>query len=203
MASIRKIETATGYTYAVQYRDKRNRATTKRGFATRREAEAFKTSLEHSLLTGAFVDPKAGRATFESVGTPWLAAHAAHVRPSTYRADESAWRMHVMPKWGHVRLDAIRHSDVQSWVADMHLAGRSLTIIKRSHGLLAGVLKSAVRDRRIFDNPAESIRFPKKQPSKRDFLTREQVDLLAKSIFFWSSRAACTSCSARALNSFD
>lgn len=49
----------------------------------------------------------------------------------------------------------------------------------RAHGVLAGILDVAVRDRRLTDNPARGIRLHRKTSARRPYLSDEQVELLA------------------------
>lgn len=49
----------------------------------------------------------------------------------------------------------------------------------RAHGVLASILDSAVKDRRIHSNPARGIRLPRKVPKARAYLSHQQVGALA------------------------
>jgi Arm DNA-binding domain len=69
MATISKYETAGGATlYRVRYRTPDNRQTDKRGFATKRAAEAFAASVEVSKLKGEYVSPSSARVTLGELG---------------------------------------------------------------------------------------------------------------------------------------
>ena len=66
MATIERYETTSGTTrYRVRYRTPDRRQTDKRGFKTKRDAEAFANQLEVDKRRGAYVAPAAGR------GRPW------------------------------------------------------------------------------------------------------------------------------------
>lgn len=41
------------------------------------------------------------------------------VKPSGFRSYESAWRVHIAPRWGTSRIAEVRFSDVQAWVAEL------------------------------------------------------------------------------------
>src|SRR5260370_5898328 len=47
--------------------------------------------------------PALGRATVAELATDWLARKQSKA-PSHYRMLESAWRVHVQPRWGAVRV---------------------------------------------------------------------------------------------------
>ena len=62
MASIEKYETSRGATrYAVRYRKPDRTTTMKRGFTTKKSAEAFANTVEVSKLMGTYVAPALGR----------------------------------------------------------------------------------------------------------------------------------------------
>jgi integrase len=127
------------------------------------------------------VDAGTARATIGELGALWL-ANQSHLKPSSFRPVESAWRRHVRPVWGERRVGTIRHSEVQTWVTAL-AAGNgkplSATMVRRAYGVLASILETAVRDRRILSNPAKDISLPKKTNKPRRYLTHGQVQLLA------------------------
>jgi integrase len=77
-----------------------------------------------------------------------------------------------------VPIGAIRYSDVRAWVTELS-SSRGATTVIRAYGILASVLDTAVRDRRIPENPARGIKLPRKRPKRRVYLTHAQVDQLA------------------------
>lgn len=64
MATISRYETASGATlWRVRYRTPDRRQTDKRGFKTKRDAEAFAATVEVSKLKGEYVAPALGKIT--------------------------------------------------------------------------------------------------------------------------------------------
>jgi site-specific recombinase XerC len=101
------------------------------------------------------------------------------VKPSTQARYESLLRVHVMPTWGPVPLNAITHSGVGGWVAGLTTARLAPASVRRAHRVLSLLLSSAVKDNRIARNPADGVSLPhSSQPHKR-YLTHEQVAMLA------------------------
>ncbi len=181
MGSIHAYETARGKRYRVQYRTPEHDLTGKRGFRTKHDAELFLASVEVAKARGEFVDARASRSTISALGVEWL-ANQHHLKPSSLRPVEIAWRLHVEPKWGGRRVGEIRHSEVQNWVTAFTRGDgkpRSATTVLRAYGVLAGILDTAVMDRRIPSNPARGVHLPRKLKGKHKYLTHEQVDLLA------------------------
>lgn len=179
MGSVYPYTTAAGARrYRILYRRPDNTQTTERGFTTKKAAELRLAEVEVSKGRGEYVDPADARATIRTLGTDWLATRSADLKPSVYRSTESTWRIHVEPKWGRRSIGSIRHSEIQTWVADLANT-RSATTVRRAHEILAGILEVAVRDRRITRNVARSIKLPRKVRKKRAYLTHEQVAQLA------------------------
>lgn len=177
MATISAYNTATGKRYRVRYRKPDRSQTDKRGFKTKREAELFAAEIEVAKARGEFIDATAARATIAGLGAEWLATQT-HLKPSTARVIEGAWRIHVAPVWADRSVADIRHSEVQTWVTNLSTS-KSATVVRRAHGVLSSILERAEKDRRIAANPARGINLPRKVPKKRVYLTHGQVALLA------------------------
>jgi integrase len=76
------------------------------------------------------------------------------------------------------RVDEVRYSQVQAWVTQL-AERRGATSVLRAHGVLAGILDVAVKDRRLSINPARGMNLPRKTKKERAYLTVEEVELLA------------------------
>ncbi|MCW4458791.1 site-specific integrase [Microbacterium sp. MPKO10] len=178
MGSAYSYDTKSGKRWEARYRKPDGKTARKGGFARKRDAEAYIASVEVSKLQGSYIAPSDAQATIGALGADWLAAHKTAVKPSTYHSDESAWRIHVEPKWGERRVGSIRHTEISAWVAELS-DSKSPTTVKRVHGVLASILDGAVRDRRISANPARDVKTPRKTSKPRAYLTHRQVERLA------------------------
>jgi integrase len=184
VATIEPYETKQGRRYRVLYRTPERRQTTKRGFTTKRDAERFARTIEVSKDRGEFINPADSAAAVGELGAGWIKTQT-HLKASSYRPVESAWRIHVEPRWGSVKLSDIRSSAVQQWVSEMTTgdgAGRKpkagATVI-RNYGVLAAILDEAVKDRRLLSNPARGVSLPRKAKKAHIYLSHEQVHLMA------------------------
>lgn len=183
MGTIEAYETAGGRRYRVRYRKPDHSQTDKRGFRTKREAEQFLVSVESQKNAGTYLDPSSARISVGELGAEWL-ARQTHLKPSSRVAIESAWRLHVLPRWGSVAVGQLRFSAVQAWVSDLATGAgsgraKSAALVLRAHGILAAILDTAVRDHRIGANPARGVDLPRKVPREHRYLTHEQVHDLA------------------------
>lgn len=154
MATIEPYETSGGKRYQVRYRTPKRTQTKKRGFRTKREAEQFAASVEVQKYRGEFISHQAGQTTIGELGPGWLVRQNAHLKPSSLKALEVGWRVHIEPRWRDVRVCDISRTSIQDWVAGLG-NDRSATTVKRAYGVLSSILDDAVDDRRIIANPAK------------------------------------------------
>ena len=185
MATIERYETSTGATrWRVRYRTPDRRQTDKRGFRTKRDAEAFAATLEAAKLRGEYVSPAHARITVDQLGPAWLERKRGHLKPSGYMVMEAAWRLRVQPRWGRVALGDIRPTAVQQWITDLTrgTAGTKpvgASVVRRTHYVLSSILSDAVRDNLITHNPAADVKLPRTSRKRPVYLTHEQVGDLA------------------------
>lgn len=177
MATIEAYETKAGKRYRVRCRTPDRRQTDKRGFKTKRDAERFARTVEVSKDRGEWIDPADARATIGDLGAVWI-ENRSNLKPSTYRSVESAWRVHVEPRWGTKQVSEVRFSEVEAWAGELARAKSPSTVL-RAHGVLLSILEGAVRDRRILSNPAAGVALPRKQRRPHMYLSHEQLHALA------------------------
>ncbi|HEX4058125.1 MAG TPA: site-specific integrase [Galbitalea sp.] len=177
MGSIEAYQTDRGKRYRVRYRDPEHAQRLRAGFETKHSAEEFLAAITVSKSRGEYVDPADARVTLSALAAEWL-ENQSHLKPSSARPLEIAWRRQVAPRWANVRISDVRFSNVQAWVTQLS-AERSASTVIRAYGVLAALLDVAVRDRRILSNPARGVKLPRKVGKEKVYLTHEQVDLLA------------------------
>lgn len=170
--------------YRVRYRTPENRQTDKRGFARKRDAEAFAATVEVKKLTGEYVAPSLGKVTIGELGPEWLERQKGHMKPSGFRTYDSAWRNHVQPRWSDTKIGEVKFTEVQAWVTELSLK-LSASLVANCYSVLARILDDAVEDRLIAVNRARGanrkrgINLPKRTKGKNVYLTRNQLGQLA------------------------
>lgn len=181
VATVESYATGAGVRYMVRYRKPNGVQTKKRGFTTKAAAKAFGTKIENAKLDGLFIDPAKARVTIGDLGPAWLKRQASRTKPSGHRAVESAWRIHVEPRWSDETIGSIVHTDVADWLTELtDERGLGATVVHTCHSILARILDDAVSDGRIAKNPARGVKLPaRKRKAKHKYLTHEQVDQLA------------------------
>ncbi|WP_018296513.1 site-specific integrase [Corynebacterium lubricantis] len=191
MASIKKYKAArakNGYAWRVQYRSPDGKNRTKQGFKTKDEAQAWADSNATATRDGSWIDPALGKVTVGDLAATWKKSWA-HLKPATKSINESTWRMHVEPEWGHRQIKSIRKSEVQVWLGGIKkfTSGTnpepteepaSPTTVRNCHMVLAQILDLAVDDRMIASNPARGVKLPAKGAPVKAYLTADQLSML-------------------------
>jgi integrase len=152
-----------------------------RHFARKIDAQRWLDEVTAAVVTGQYVDPKAGRITFRAYAEQWRQAQVH--RPSSEAHVEGMLRRHVYPTFGDRQMMTILPSEVQAWVrllgtTDRRVKRRALApeTISVLHSVVSAIMRSAVRDRKIIANPCEGTRLPTKDRKPVIPLTTEQVD---------------------------
>lgn len=130
-----------------------------------------------ALVTGAYVDPRAGDVTFREYAEHWRKARPH--RPSSVAHVETMLRGHAYPAFGDRPLKSVLPSDVQAWVTGLALAPSTVAV---AHGLVAAVFKAAVRDKRLTESPCIDVKLPQREPKPVVPPTTEQVRALAEEV---------------------
>jgi len=177
MGSVNAYDTVAGRRYRVRYRTPGHQQTDKRGFRTKREAELYLASLELSKARGDYVPAARAGVTFETWSEKWIDS-LVQVKPSTLQGYVSITRGRLQPRWGSTSLNAITHSDIQSWISDENSRVSARTV-RSYHRVLSMILKYAIRDGRLSRNPADGIRLPRIRQKKHPYLTHAQLHELA------------------------
>lgn len=177
MATISRYETASGTTrYRVRYRMPDKRQTDKRGFRTKREAEAWSNQLEVDKRRGAYVAPAASRVKLGEYAREWL--NSKHkLKPST-RARYKVVLDTVIAGHSDVAIGDISRQLVREWVADLSVDLAPASVHK-TFGVLRQVLAMAVNENRLAMNPVDGVELPCVTSVEQRFLTLEQLHALA------------------------
>lgn len=159
--------------WRARYRDDAGREHA-RHFPRKVDAQRWLDEVTADVVTGRYVDPRAGRTTFASFVDGWLAAQTTDA--STREAVEVRVRVHLLPTFGPMELRAIRPSTVQAW-----LRGRSEACspryVRTQLATLSAVMSAAVEDGLIHRNPcaSSSVRPPSLPSNRVEPWSREQV----------------------------
>lgn len=159
-----------GMRWRATYVDDASREHSK-SFGRKVDAQRWLDGVTAAVVTGQYVDPKAGLITFRDHAERWRKIQVQ--RPSSRAHVESLLRRHAYPTFGDRQLTSILPSDVQSWVKGLELAPATVGVV---HGIVSTIFKSAIRDRRVAANPCDGTKLPKVQRPQIVPLTTEQVE---------------------------
>lgn len=178
MATIEKYETKAGSArYRVRYRTPDKRQTTKRGFSTKRDAEAWANQLEVDKRRGAYVAPAAGRVKLGEYAQEWLDSKHK-LKPSTRSRYQVVVNTFIADH-AEIALGDINRDLVRGWVADLSRTHAPASVHK-TMGVLRQVLDMAVGDNRLAMNPVDKkVELPAVEAFEQRFLTLEQLHALA------------------------
>ena len=153
-------------------------------FARRRDAERFANVVEIELAQGAWVDPRLGRLTVSEWFERWWPT-VTGLRPTTRARDEASFRTHVVPTFGSTPLGRLDRTRLREWVSELSdpngAALAPATVVKAVQ-VFNKVVRAAVEDRLIAQNPVEKLPVPRISRDEMRFLTPEELWRLADAI---------------------
>jgi integrase len=154
-------------------------------FGRKVDAQRWLDESTAALVTGQFVDPRAGTVPFRDYAEQW---RAMQVHRDTSRAHvETMLRRHAYPTFGSRPIASILPSEVQAWVTQLGTGGEGRRPLAPGtigvvHSLVSGVMKAAVRDRRIVANPCEGTKLPRVERKRVVPPTTEQVQAIREAM---------------------
>lgn len=150
-------------------------------FARKLDAQTWLDGVTTAKGTGSYVDPKAGKITFDEWVEKWSSVQVWELTT----LDQANVAYGSVP-FGSKPLKQITTADVQAWVKSMTRPrqdrpdGLAASTITTRHKFVGMALKAAVRDGLIAKNPAEGIPLPRQRRKAATMVipTPEQVGQL-------------------------
>jgi integrase len=147
-----------GSTWTVMYDeqpadDGKRRQRSKGGFATKREAEQWLTDTLAKMATGSYASPSKV-ALGDFLQHEWLPTVTSTVRPLTAATYESAVRVHIKPRIGSMRLQAVSGGTLNGLYAQLEQAGLGAGTIRLVHAVISRAFRDAERWGRVPRNVA-------------------------------------------------
>lgn len=155
MASISKRDNGK---WRARYRDDAGKEHA-RHFERKVDAQRWLDEVTASVVTGTYVDPKAGKETVRVYAERWRETQVH--RPSTVELVEIVLRRHVYPRLGDRALSSVLPSDIKGVVKFWSLSAAPTTVETR-YRVLTAVFRAALADRRISSSPCVGVTLPRK-----------------------------------------
>ena len=158
--------------WLIQYRytdwQGKRRKSTKRGFATKREAEEW---LRNFLIKQkADFDMK-----FEDFWKMYYADIETRLREHTMRTKKYIVELKILPYFGNKRVNDITAADIRQWQNELIKIGYSPTYLKTINNQLSAIFNYAVRYYDLKSNPcAKAGSMGKSKAEEMDFWTGEE-----------------------------
>ena len=158
--------------WLIQYRytdwQGKRRKSTKRGFATKREAEEW---LRNFLITQkADFDMK-----FEDFWKMYCADMETRLREHTMRTKKYIVELKILPYFGNKRVNDITAADIRQWQNELIKKGYAPTYLKSINNQLAALFNYAVRYYDLRDNPCRKAgSIGKSKADEMDFWTKQE-----------------------------
>ena len=158
--------------WLIQYRytdwQGKRRKSTKRGFATKREAEEW---LRNFLITQkADFDMK-----FEDFWKMYCADMETRLREHTMRTKKYIVELKILPYFGNKRVNDITAADIRQWQNELIKIGYSPTYLKTINNQLSAIFNYAVRYYDLKSNPCvKAGSMGKSKAEEMDFWTGEE-----------------------------
>ncbi|UYG15641.1 site-specific integrase [Brachybacterium huguangmaarense] len=173
MSSIRKRPDGR---WRARYRDEAGKEHA-RHFRRKLDAQRWLDETTTSIVSGMYVDPRAGKITFNGFYREW-AGRQVWTDSTRGTADQA---VESVP-FGGVPLSKIRRAHVEDWVKSMSVtAGERKALapstITTRFSYVSMALRGAVRDKRIAVDPSEGVKLPRRRRADQamQIPTTEQV----------------------------
>lgn len=143
--------------WRARYRDPSGKEHAKH-FDRKVDAQRWLDEQTAAIVTGQYVDPRAGKITLRAYAAGWEAAQVG--RDGTARIIDNALRLHILPAHGDRPMNSLKPSDVQGLVKrlSLELAPGS---VRNIYDVYARLCAAAVDDKVIATSPCRRITLPR------------------------------------------
>jgi integrase len=150
-----------------------------RHFARKVDGQRWLDETTAAVVTGQYVDPKAGKTTVSEYAKAWQGAQVC--RENTARNIDVALRLHVLPYIGARPVGSVRPSDMQALVKTLS-ATLAPGTVREVYKVAGRMFAAAVDDRIIAASPCHRVRLPHDDRPEVVPPTVEQVTALAAAV---------------------
>lgn len=163
--------------YNLYYTDERGKRKTikKRGFRTKREAEAAEDELKVKLRKGEY-NHEGAKSIFRDVMRDWLRDKKSQVKEPTYEVYTYYIEKVILPDLGHLELGKVSPRHIMDFYNKLHDSERLCDEnIQKVHTLINAALKRAYKWGMIGKNVAELVDRPQADVKEREIWSPEEA----------------------------
>jgi integrase len=155
-----------------------------RVFDTRNDALAWDAETRRRRRLGPLGMFDEGKRSVTKLYEEWLATHGQDLAPKTVSIYTGAWRLHVEPFMGEMRLTEVTPLAMERWARKRIADGAGEASIEKAWLVLSSMFARAVVWGWVQQNPVRLAKKPKKKNAKREpvVLTPAQVEAVRSSM---------------------
>jgi integrase len=146
----------------------------KGGFGTKKEAQAFLTRTLTQLEDRSYATPSKTTLS-DFLTSEWLPTAKRRIRPLSFVQYEQIVRLRIIPRLGHMRLQAISGGHLNNFYRELEATGLSASSIRVTHSVLSRAFRDAVRQRKLVRNPVDDADPPAIPESKATAWTASEL----------------------------
>lgn len=151
-------------------------------FRTKRDAEAYLSTVRSDMERGQWVNPVAGKVTLREYSTKWL-EQRPDLRPRTVELYEGELQLHILPVLGGLELAKITPTKVRDWHSALIRADKpGNSTVAKCYWLLHAILNTAVADELLMRNPCAIKGAGQEKAPERPIASIPQVFEIAETI---------------------
>lgn len=134
------------------------------------ELTKFKIEVE----AGEYIAPE--KKTFAAFAEEWQKKFAEkELSPTTLKNDLNRLNKHILPKFGHMRLDQLKTIHIVNFINELRESGLSENTILNIYKVLKSILTCAKEWRLIATNPIDGVKRPKQEKKRMKYLDENEA----------------------------
>lgn len=166
--------------YSFSYKEgNKHKKKLKRGFKTKKEAEAAMIEAKDAMNKGTYIEPS--KTPYKEFMESWLKDKKTNVKKSTYSNYEYLVEKFIDENLGDIELQKITPRDIQSLYNDLKESNRlSSENIRKIHTIINDSLNKAYKWGMISKNPASLVDAPKVIKKEVEVWNQEEINCFLK-----------------------
>ncbi|GIN22789.1 MAG TPA: site-specific integrase [Bacillus bacterium] len=173
MASYKKYQSKSGIRWLVQISLGKDpitgkyKSTTRRGFKTKKEAEAAARAILTQHSRGTFITEN--KITFEEVYNEWMLSEERRLKPSTMHSKAMKFKKHILPYFSKLYIQKISAEYCQDFIDQL---SSKINSFKEYGNQLDLLFRYAIKKKIIVKNPMNDVIYPN-IPDEQQFPDKE------------------------------
>lgn len=138
-------------------------------FPTKKQAQEWLDDQRTAVRQGTHVHPRQGNTLVRDVVEKWRATwNDKPLAPKTQADYANILKVHVLPRWGHIKVSAVTSPAVQAWISELNRK-KSPETVHHIVTVLRRVMLKAVKEGLVPVNPCSptSIELPSKASARK------------------------------------